>query len=171
MRKLIFTLTFGLVLGVGAFAQSLKVDTENAKVEFKVVSEDVKGTLTGMEASIKFDANNLANSKIEGSIPVSTISTGNKTRDGHLQAEEYFYAEKYPSMEFESNQIEKTDNGFVMSGKMAIRGVTKEVRINFTYKEDKFEGKTIIYTNDFDFAVQKKREDSKVLVKFTVPVE
>lgn len=171
MKKSIITLTLGLIIGLGSFAQSLKIDAENAKVTFKVSTEDVTGTLTGMEATINFNADDLSKSSIKGSIPVSTVSTGNKTRDGHLQAEEYFNASKFPKMEFESSKIEKTDKGFVMTGKMTIRGVSNDMRINFTFENNTFEGKGVVYTNDYDFAVAKNKDDSKVLVKFTVPVK
>ncbi len=171
MKKSIFTLALGLMVGIGTMAQSLKIISEKAQAEFKVVSEDVTGTFTGMEATIEFNEGDLSDASIKGSIPVNTVSTGNKTRDEHLQAEEYFHAAKFPKMEFESSKIEKTDKGFLMTGKMTIRGVTKDVRINFVFKNNVFEGKTVVYTNDFDFAVAKKRDDSKILVKFTVPVE
>jgi polyisoprenoid-binding protein YceI len=171
MKKTIFTLALGLLIGIGSFAQSLSIDADNAKATFKVVSEDVTGTFTGMEAEITFNVDDLSASTIKGSIPINTVSTGNKTRDEHLQAEEYFHAEKYPTMEFESSKIEKTDKGFLMTGKMTIRGVTKDIRINFTYEDNTFVGKAVVYTNDFEFAVAKKRDDSKVLVKFTVPVK
>ncbi|MCB9187695.1 MAG: YceI family protein [Flavobacteriales bacterium] len=171
MKKSFITLTLGLLIGLSSFAQSMKIDAENTKVSFKVVKDDVSGTLTGMEATINFDVNDLSKSSIKGSVPVSTISTGNKTRDGHLQAEDYFNASKFPKMEFESSKIEKTEKGFVMSGKMTIKGVSNDMRINFTFENNTFEGKGIIYTNDFDLASTKNKDDSKVLVKFTVPVK
>lgn len=153
------------------FAQSLTVDSEKAQVSFNVVSEKVTGTVTGLKATIEFNADDLSKCTIKGTIDVSTISTGNKTRDNHLQEENYFNAAKYPTMSFESTNFRKTDKGFDMSGKMTIRGVTKEVTISFTYENNTFVGKAVIYTNDFEFAKQKNREDSKVLVKFTVPVK
>lgn len=171
MKKSIFTLALTVLVSLGAFAQSLSVDTENAKVSFNVVSEKVTGTVTGMKATINFNADDLSKSKIEGTVDVSTISTGNKMRDNHLQQEEYFNAKEYPTMKFVSEQITKTDKGYDMAGKMTIRGVTNDATISFTYSEKTFVGKTVVYTNDYDFAKQKNREDSKILVKFTVPVK
>lgn len=171
MKKSFFTLMLGVAVTLSSFAQTLTVDTENAEVSFKVVSEDVTGTITGLDASITFNTEDLGKSSIKGSIPVSNISTGISKRDDHLLSEDYFHAEKHPKMEFESSKIEKTDKGYLMTGKMTIVGVTKDVRINFTYEGNTFVGKTVIYTNDFDLAVAKNREDSKVLVKFTVPVK
>lgn len=171
MKIPLLTLALGLIVGVSSFAQSLTIDAENAKATFKVVSEDVTGTFTGMEASINFNTDDLSKSSISGSIPVSTVSTGNKTRDQHLQAEEYFHADKYPELKFESTSIDKSDKGFLMYGKLSIRGVSNDIRINFTFEDDVFVGKAVVYTNDYDFAVAKKRDDSKILIKFHVPVK
>lgn len=171
MKRIITTLALSFAIAVGAVAQTLNVDTENAEVTFKVVSEDVTGTISGMDASITFSADDLGSAKIKGSIDVSTISTGIKKRDEHLQAEEYFHTDEYPTMEFESDQIDKTDKGFLMTGKLTIKGVTKDIRINFTFEDDTFVGKCVIYTNDFEFAETKKRDDSKIMIKFNVPVK
>lgn len=171
MKKTLLTLALGLAVSVSSLAQTLTVDAENAKVEFKIIADDVTGSIDGLDAAITFSADDLGKASIEGSIPVANINTGNKTRDEHLADEEYFDSAKYPEMTFESTKIEKTDKGFLMVGKMTIKNVTKDVRINFTYKDNTFHGKTVIYTNDFDFAVAKKREESKVLIKFTVPVK
>lgn len=171
MKKTLLTLALGLAVSVSSFAQSLTVDAENAKVDFKIIADDVTGSIDGLDATIIFNTDDLSKSSIKGSIPVENINTGNKTRDEHLADEEYFDSAKYPTMKFESNKIEKTDKGFLMVGKMTIKDVSKDVRINFTFDDKTFLGKTVIYTNDFDFAVAKKREDSKVLIKFTVPVK
>ena len=53
---------------------------------------------------------------------------------------------------------------------LTIKGTEKEVVVNFTYSKKTFVGRTIIFSNDFDVFSRKKREDSKVLVKITIPV-
>ena len=91
-------------------------------------------------------------------------------RDNHLQQEDMFNVEEYPTMDFKSSLISKTEKGFTMKGLLKIKGTEKEVEINFTYSEKTFIGKTIIYSNDFDVFSRKKREDSKVLIKMTIPI-
>ena len=91
-------------------------------------------------------------------------------RDSHLQQAYMFNAEKFPTMDFTSTSISKTDKGFKMIGKMTIKGTEKEVVVNFTYSKKTFVGRKIIFSNDFDVFSRKKREDSKVLVKITIPV-
>jgi len=91
-------------------------------------------------------------------------------RDNHLQQEDMFNVEEYPTMDFKSSLISKTEKGFTMKGLLKIKGTEKEVLINFTYSENTFIGKTIIYSNDFDVFSRKKRENSKVLIKMTIPI-
>ena len=56
-----------------------------------------------------------------------------------------------------------------MNGDISIKGTKKEVSINFTYEKNVFIGKTVIFSNDFDVFSQKNRDNSKVLVKITIP--
>ena len=43
------------------------------------------------------------------SVDVNTINTGVDSRDSHLKKEEYFNAEKYPTINFASTSIEKSN--------------------------------------------------------------
>ena len=63
-------------------------------------------------------------------------------RDAHLQQADMFNAEKFPTMDFKSSSISKTDKGFQMKGDITIKGTSKEVIINFTYSEKTFIGKS-----------------------------
>lgn len=170
MKKYFFTLAIALVAGFSTTAQTLKVNSEEAKVEFNFLSEKTTGTVTGLKAEIKFDAKDLSKSSISGTVDITTLATGNSKRDAHLQQEDMFSAKKFPTMNFKSASITKTENGYLMKGEVTIKGTAKEVEVPFTFKDNMFEAKMILYSNDFDVFSKKKREDSKVLVKITVPV-
>ncbi len=170
MKKQFITTVIILLFSVFSIGQTLKVNNEKALVEFNFVSEKTTGTVNGIEAKIIFDAKNLAISSISGTVDVTTLSTNNKTRDNHLQQEEMFNAAKYPTLDFSSSSIKKSEKGYIMAGKLSIKGTSKEIAINFTYADKVFIGKTVIYSNDFDVFSKKKREDSKVMVKITIPV-
>ena len=170
MKKQFITTAIILLFTVFSIGQTLKVNNDKALVEFNFVSEKTTGTVKGINATIVFDAANLSISDFHGAADVTTLSTNNKTRDNHLQQEDMFNAAKFPTMVFESSSIEKTEKGYAMTGYFYIKGIRKEVVINFTYKDKVFVGRTVIYSNDFDVFSKKKREDSKVLVKITIPV-
>ena len=59
---------------------------------------------------------------------------------------------------------------FVLTGNISIKEITKKEEIRFTYKDNVFEGRCVIYSNDYEIKKQKTREKSKILVKISVPV-
>ena len=169
MKKQFFTLGISLFITLLSIGQTLKIDHENAIVDFNFVSEKTTGTVKGIQATIIFDAKNLSIASFNGTADVTTLTTNNKMRDNHLQQEDMFNAKKHPTLDFKSNSIKKTEKGFLMNGEISIKGTTKEVSINFTYEKNVFIGKTVIFSNDFDVFSQKNRDNSKVLVKITIP--
>ena len=169
MKKQFFALGLSLFITLFSLGQTLKIDHKNAIVDFKFISENTTGTVKGIIATIIFDAKNLSIASFKGTADVTTLTTNNKMRDNHLQQEDMFNAKKYPTLDFKSSSVKKTDKGFLMSGNLTIKGTTKEVTINFTYEKNIFIGKTVIFSNDFDVFSQKDRKNSKVLVKITIP--
>ncbi len=151
-------------------AQTLQIDSEKAIVNYHFVKEKVEGTISGMKASITFNTNDLSKSKIEGTVDVSTLTSGNGLRDKHLKSKSYFDADQYPTLKFVSEEIKKNDEGFLMTGYISLKDQRKKVSIQFSYENNVFTGKSEIYTNDFDFFNKKKREDSMVLLTFIVPL-
>jgi len=70
-----------------------------------------------------------------------------------------FDAEKHPTIKFVSNNVVKTEEGYVANGKLTMRGVTKDASFNFVYlgKQDTpwgfpsaaFSGTLTVNKNDF----------------------
>jgi polyisoprenoid-binding protein YceI len=169
--RIITTTTICLMMVFASFAQSLKVDTENTTVSYNFVKEKVTGTVSGFEATLDLNFEDISKSKISGSVDATTLTSGNGMRDKHLQAKDYFNTKEFPKMSFESTGFEKTDKGYSVTGKMTIRNISQEVNITFIKEDNVINGKCIIYTNDFEIASKKKRDDSKVLIKFKVAVK
>ena len=46
-----------------------------------------------------------AHSSVEATIPVSTLSTGDAQRDGHLKAPDFLDVEKFPTFTFKSTNV------------------------------------------------------------------
>jgi polyisoprenoid-binding protein YceI len=167
----ILTTAICVMMMFASFAQSFKVDTENTKVSYNFVKEKVTGNVEGFEATINLDFSDISKSTINGSVDATTLTSGNGMRDKHLQAKDYFHTKEFPKMKFESSSFEKTDGGYLVKGKMTIKDVSQEVTINFTHADNMINGKCVIYTNDFNIAEKKDREESKVLIKFDVAVK
>jgi len=168
--KLLLSITLGVLLTAQASAQELTINVENAEIKFDFLSKETTGSISGFEATINFDPNDLSGASIVGSVDVSTIETGNQKRDDHLRVPDYFDVKKHPKMTFTSKTFEKTENGYDMIGTLKIKEVEHEVTFQFTFSDKTFKGTSTIYTNDFDLMVMKEREESQVNIEIVIPV-
>lgn len=139
MRYLTATFLAVLTMTFAAQAAALDkymIDKPHTNVGFSVkhmVITSVRGNFGGFDGHIMFDENDMTKMSAKGTIGVATIDTGNNQRDDHLRSEDFFHAEKYPEMTFESKRVYKPEgeDNYVMVGDITIRGVTKEIEIPF----------------------------------------
>lgn len=119
-----------------ATAGKYMVDPAHTTVEFSVkhmLITNVKGTFGEFEGTIMLDEKDLTKTSASGTIKVASISTRNDKRDAHLTSADFFDAEKYPEITFDSKTVEKRESGYVMIGDFTMRGVTKEIEIPFEF--------------------------------------
>lgn len=141
MKRLIILVTvycFAILLVNGQ-----TINFEKSIVTFKVnnmVVNSVKGTFKGMSGIVNFDPNNLADSKFDVCIDATTINTGNKKRDEHLRASDYFHTDQYPDICIKSTKILNSKKGYVMYGELSMHGVTRQVEISFIYSDNAYSG-------------------------------
>jgi polyisoprenoid-binding protein YceI len=127
------------------------VDSGNAKVGFSVHGPfgTVNGTFGGLQATIRFDPNDLAGSSINASIDAKTVSSGIGMRNHHLRSEEqYLNTDKYPRITYKSSRIEKTGSGYKAIGNLTIKDVTRPVEIPFTFTPN---GNSGVFKGGFSF--------------------
>ncbi len=170
MRNLVFVLAL-IFVSVVTMGQELSIDTENVKVEFVFLKGKVKGSVSGFEGKVSFDANNLENASIAGNVDASTLNSGLKMRDKHLKTATFFDVDKYPKMYFKSTKFEKIENGFIMIGLLKIKDVEKETKFVFTYSDNLFKGTTHINSSDFGISARKSVENNKVDITIYLPVK
>lgn len=152
MKKISFIISLGLLSLSLANGQTLNADESIVNFTItKMGGKTAEGTFGGMKGEIRFDATDLVNSYFKVTIDVSTVNTENKKRDKDLRSEKYFFMEEYPVILFESGSIKKTNDGFLTTGNLTIRGVSKEVELPFTYQDGKFTGK--LEVNRFDYKI------------------
>lgn len=106
-----------------------RIDPVHSVAEFKVkhmMISNVKGQFTSLNGTLVLDENDVTNSRVETSIDAASISTGDGQRDAHLKSAEFFDAEKFPTLTFESKQITRKSEGeLVVTGDLTIHGVTR----------------------------------------------
>ena len=132
----------------------------------------VDGSLSGLKASVKFDPNDLNNSRIYASVKVNTIKTGIGKRDSHLKEAEYFNAAKYPEITMESSSFSKSGDKYNGKFRVSIKGKVKTINVPFTFTENNSKGtfKGQFKLNRLDFGVGESSFilDDKVVVKVTL---
>ena len=95
-----------------------------------------EGTFSGLTGTVRFDPEALGASLLDVTVDVSTISTGNETKDGHARGEAWFDAATYPTIGFRSTAFAKTPDGYVVEGQLTMRGVTRAVELPFAFEPD-----------------------------------
>ncbi|MDB3907405.1 YceI family protein [Crocinitomicaceae bacterium] len=166
MKRIIAAALF--MLPMLSMAQELSLDTEKATVSFNFVAEKVKGTVSGIDATLSLNLSDLGSSTIQGTADVSTLSTGTKMRDKHLKSDDFFHADQYPKMTFTSSSVEKKGEQYFAHGTLTIKGITKDVSFKMEMIDEVLIMTTMINAADYDVS-PKKAEKSQVDVKVKVP--
>ena len=147
----------------------MKLNTDNARAKFDYIDEKTEGVLTGVKAEILLNAKDPAKSKVLGDVNVNTLTTGNKLRDKHLKSKDYFDSKNYPKMKFRSSEVTMSNGNYRIKGTLEIKDISKEVTFDVTFTEEELILATDIYAYDFDIAIKKKRERSKVEINVIIP--
>jgi polyisoprenoid-binding protein YceI len=107
------------------------IDPAHSAAEFKVkhmMISNVKGSFTGLSGILTEHIADATLSFVEASVPVTTVSTGDAQRDGHLKSADFFDSETYPTLDFKSTKVvRKGDAEYDVTGNLTIHGVTKTV--------------------------------------------
>lgn len=138
------SLTLGLLF-IGATALSIHaqeakqwgIDKSHSSINFSIdhFFTSVQGEFHEFDGNIHFDPENLGGSSAEFTIQVASVDTDEPDRDDHLQTPDFFNAEKYPTISFKSTKFEKkSDKEFKISGKLTMRGITKDIAFNLKVK-------------------------------------
>ena len=145
---------------------------DSHSIAFK--SKDPSGSFKTINGSVKWDDADLANSKFDLKIPVSSINTGNGMQNKKAQTPEWFDGTKYPDIKFVSSKIVKSGEEYKITGKLTMKGVTKEKTI--TTKVSK-SGSDVTFSGSFtvnriDYKVGKKSEavPDVMNITFSLPV-
>ncbi|MBS1830472.1 MAG: polyisoprenoid-binding protein [Acidobacteria bacterium] len=130
-------LAFAFLLGASLYAepQTYSIDASHATAQFSVrhlMVSNVKGTFSKFSGKAVWDPSNLAAAKLEATIDVASVNTNQAKRDAHLRSADFFDVEKFPTMTFQSTRFTKNGDQIKMTGKLTIKGTTKDVTFDVT---------------------------------------
>jgi polyisoprenoid-binding protein YceI len=69
---------------------------------------------------------------LTGSAKVASVDVKDENLAGHLQSPDFFDAERYPELSFESAEFERTGDEITVRGGITIKGVEKPVELTGT---------------------------------------
>ncbi len=92
--------------------------------------EAFTGQFKKFDATISYDPANLATSKLDVSVDISSIATGDSDRDNALPGGEFFSTAKFPKAHFISTAFRNDGNKVIADGTLTIKGVSKPVSLD-----------------------------------------
>jgi polyisoprenoid-binding protein YceI len=161
------------------------IDTAHSRVGFvarHAMVAKVRGSFDDFEGTLHIDGEHPENSSGRVAIQAKSIDTRNGQRDDHLRSNDFLDMDNHPEITFVSKSVEPTgDDTFKVTGDLTIRGVTKEVTIDFEFTGtavDPFgnvriglEGSTVLNRKDFGVSWNAALEGGGVLVSEKVTLE
>ncbi|MCH2044900.1 MAG: YceI family protein [Saprospiraceae bacterium] len=111
-----------------------KIDPAHTEIHFKVkhmMVSTVTGAFTSFDGQVESNGEDFEDAIIKFEADIDSISTNNKQRDAHLKSADFFDAEQFPKLTFESISFTpKNKEDFTLKGNLTIHGVTKEVELS-----------------------------------------
>jgi polyisoprenoid-binding protein YceI len=113
------------------------IDTAHSEVQFKVkhmMVSTVTGYFNQFDGSVESESEDFEGASIKFTAEIDSIDTRNEQRDAHLKSDDFFNAEAYPQLIFESTSFTQKENGnYRLLGNMTIRDITKEIEMDVEF--------------------------------------
>jgi polyisoprenoid-binding protein YceI len=114
-------------------AETYKVDPVHSSIVFKIDHLGVTpfyGRFNNASGEFTTDENMPENNFARVSVKVKDVDTQNQKRDEHLESADFFDAEKYPDIVFETKTFKKTGvNTFEIEGRLSFHGVERNITV------------------------------------------
>jgi polyisoprenoid-binding protein YceI len=129
--------------------------------------EQITGTAEGISGSLTLDPKDLKTLRGTISAQVTTMKSGNTTRDEHMKGEKWLNAAKFPAISFTASSvgsIKTTGNKMtgMVTGNFTMHGVTKTITVPVTLQyipessktRERAPGDLVMLTANFDIALK-----------------
>lgn len=136
MKKLFFTIAL-FTMAIITIAQNYTLDQNHTRVGFSVTHfgiSQVEGRFKTFNVTMTSKKDDMNDAVVEMTADINSIDTDNEMRDKDMKSENWFDANKYPTLTFKSTSFKKTgDKNYKLTGNMTIRGVTKPITLDVVY--------------------------------------
>lgn len=111
------------------------VDPSHSTVSFvarHLMVSKVRGSFGTFEGVLTITEDRLQ-SKVEATVDVASVNTGDEGRDGHLKSGDFFEVETYPTWKLVSTSISPKGGDYVLVADLTIKAVTKSVEFSLEF--------------------------------------
>lgn len=159
-RHLLYIIIFLAVVPSYAQKNLVKTDPDTSYINIGIESQEIYGTISGIDTYIILDPENLDKSEIQGSATVKTINTGNIIRDKKLLNKNNLNESEFPLISFQSTKIEELEeNIYMVTGDLTIRDITEQIYVEMYFQVDRILGLSHFNTIDFDLEVKGEKNN------------
>jgi polyisoprenoid-binding protein YceI len=135
----------------------------------------VRGQFEKFSGTVNLDEAHPENTSVDIKVDTASINTREAKRDDHLRSPDFFDAEKYPNISFDSKRVEVTSPSTAnLFGDLTIKDLTREVKMDVEYTGKAkspwgttsvgFNGSTKINRKDWGLTWNQALETGGVLV-------
>ncbi len=112
-------------------------DPQQSRLEFVGVQAgaDFKASFHSFSAAVDFSPDALADSHIDVQIDLKSVDSMDKDRDTTIRGADIFDVAHSPTAHYVTRSIAKTAAGYSAVGALTLRGVTKDVPIEFQFTQ------------------------------------
>src|ERR1700692_3821961 len=136
-------------------AASYPADPQQSRLEFVGVQAgaEFKAAFHKFTAAVDFAPDALASSRFDVQIDLNSVDSMDKDRDTTIRGRDVFDVAHWPSAHYVTRSFTKTATGYAAVGALTLRGVTKDVPIDFQFTQSaaaaKLEGSAKLKRLDF----------------------
>lgn len=149
-----------------------KVDPSHSRVIFSVLHmgfTNYAGVFATAEGTAMFDPKNATLDKLDVSVPVTSVITGNARLDGELKSKDWLDADQFPMLKFHATKVTPAGPGKAdVMGDLTMHGVTLPMTLHATFVGSGANAMSKAYTVGFQATGVVKR--SAFGVKTYVPL-
>jgi polyisoprenoid-binding protein YceI len=116
-------------------ATSYTAELGASRLEFTGVQAgaDFKGVFHKFTATVDFAPDALADAHFDVQIDMNSVDSQDKDRDGTIRGGDIFDVAHFPTAHYVTRSFSKTAAGYTAIGALTLRGVTKDVPIDFKF--------------------------------------
>ena len=125
-----------IVLSSDAPQWDIQSDASHIRFSALQEGEAFTGAFTEFSGLIRFDPAAPETGVVDITIPLGSVDAGSKDRNSTLPGKVWFSAKAFPEAKFTSDNLSKTETGYVAKGTLTLKGVSLPFNLPFALTLD-----------------------------------